>query len=138
MTSPEHPRAYGSKILDHFQHPRNLGVALNFNHRYLEKDNPWRVQILLTLRVDSDVIEDVKFKAKSCVTATACLSALTEMVLNQSVDEALSITPDALSKNLEIVPAEKMYCCRLAVATLHRALSSVASENPTGEGLRKP
>jgi NifU-like protein len=129
MTFKEHRRLFGSKILDHFQHPRNLGLAANFNRRYLERDNPWLVRILITVRVGNSVIEEIKFKAKSCVTTVACVSALTELVQNKRVEEALSITPQQLSEYLGIVPAEKMYCCHLAVDTLRRAISCCTQDS---------
>lgn len=122
--------AFGSRILDHFEHPRNTGTAANFNRRYLEQDNPWLVRILLTLRVANGRIEEARFKTKSCVTTTASVSALTEMIQGKSVEEALSITPERLSDYLGTVPAEKLYCCRLAVQTLRNALNSESTERP--------
>jgi len=116
--------AFGNLILDHFEHPRNTGVAAGFNRRYLEQNNPWLIRILLTLRVDRGRIQEARFKAKSCVTTTASVSALTEMVQGKTVEEALSITPEQLSECLGTVPPEKFYCCRLAVATLRNALRS--------------
>ena len=125
---------FNSRILDHFYNPRNTGIAEGFNCSYLEQDNPWLVRIRFTLRVNRDLIEEIRFQAQSCVTTTACCSALTEMVRNQSVEAALAITPEQLSEYLGIIPAEKMYCARLAIATLHRALghpvTGAATQNP--------
>ena len=109
-------------ILDHFYHPRNAGIAEGFNCSFLEQDNPWLIRIRFTLRVAGNRIEEVKFQAQSCVTTTACCSALTEMVQGQTVKRALAITPEQLSEYLGTIPQEKMYCARLAVASLHRAL----------------
>jgi len=118
---------FNSRILDHFYNPRNTGIAEGFNCSFLEQDNPWLVRIRFTLRVNRDQIEDIRFQAQSCVTTTACCSALTEMVRNQTVEAALAITPEQLSEYLGIIPAEKMYCALLAVATLHRALGQPAA-----------
>lgn len=114
--------AFGSRIVDHFQHPRNVGVAANHNRCYFEQDNPWLIQILFTLRVDQGRIQEIRFRAQSCVTTTACLSALTEMVQGRTVDRARSITPELLSDYLGNVPPEKAYCCRLVVETFRKAL----------------
>lgn len=133
MMSTENSRVYGSRILDHFRNPRNTGVALNFNHRYLERNNPWLVRILLTLRVADDRIQEARFQAKSCVTTTAAVSALTEIIQGKTVGEALSLTPEKLSEYLEIVPPEKMYSCRLAVATLRHALNSPCTDESAAE-----
>ena len=113
---------FRNPILDHFHHPRNVGIVEEFNHSFLEQDNPWLIRIRFTLRVAGSRIEEVKFQAQSCVTTTACCSALTEMVQGQSVEHALAITPEQLSEYLGTIPLEKMYCARLAVASLHRAL----------------
>jgi NifU-like protein involved in Fe-S cluster formation len=115
---------FGSRVLDHFEHPRNTGIAQGFNRRYLEKDNPWLIRILITLRVEEGVVRAARFKAQSCVTTTASVSALMEMVEGKLVEEALAITPEQLSASLGTVPPEKTYCCRLAVATLRHALRS--------------
>lgn len=124
------PRIYGSRILDHFRHPRNTGLAERCTHRYLEEHNPWLVRILLTLRVEDDRIAEVKFKARSCVTTVACMSALTELLQGRTVAEALAITPTQLSEYLGVVPEEKGYCCRLAVAALHHALRQPPRGSP--------
>ncbi len=122
---------FGSRVLDHFEHPRNVGIAADFNRRFLEENNPWLLKILLTLRVEEGRIRDVKFKTQSCVTTTASVSALTEMVKGKTVEEALSITPELLSERLGTVPPEKMYCCHLAVNTLRNALHAPVSPNTT-------
>ena len=116
--------AYGSRVLDHFEHPRNTGIAPGYNRRFLEQHNPWLIRILITLRVEEDVIRAARFKAQSCVTTTASVSALMEMVEGKTVDEALAVTPEQLSTALGTVPREKEYCCRLAVGTLRNALRS--------------
>ena len=113
---------FRSPVLDHFHHPRNVGVAAEHNRSYLEQDNPWQVRLRFTLRVEQDRIVEVKFQAQSCVTTTASASALAVMSQGKQVAEALAITPEQLSRELGTVPPEKMYCCQLAVATLQKAL----------------
>lgn len=115
---------FGSRVLDHFEHPRNTGIAPSYNRRYQEQDNPWLIRILITLRVEEGVIRAARFKAQSCVTTTASVSALMEMAEGKTVEGALAITPEQLSASLGTVPPEKTYCCRLAVATLRNALHS--------------
>ena len=122
--------SFTNPILDHFHHPRNVGIVEGHNRSYFEQENPWLIRILFTLRVNGDRIEEVRFKTQSCVTTTACSSALTEMVQGRTVEEALAITPEQLSEYLGTVPSEKMYCCRLAIATLRKALQSAAPTSP--------
>ncbi len=120
---------YSNPVLNHFLHPRNVGLAEQHNHSYLEQDNPWLIRIRFTLRVEGDRIKEVKFQGQSCVTTTACASALTEMVKGQRVSEALAITPDELSRALGTIPQEKSYCCDLVIATLRKALWSPVRHN---------
>ncbi len=115
--------------MDHFERPRNVGIAAEYNSSYLEQDNPWLIRILLTLRVKKGLIEEAKFKSQSCVTTTACLSALTEMVDGKTVEQALGVTSERVSEYLGTVPQEKMYCCRLAVSCLQKALRLCGSYN---------
>ena len=116
------PGGFRNSILDHFYNPRNAGTAEGFNYSYLEQDNPWLIRIRFTLRVNQNRIEEAKFQTQSCVTTTACCSALTEMIRGQLVERALAITPEQLSEYLGTIPQEKMYCARLAVNVLRRAL----------------
>ena len=122
--SAQNTGPFRSPVLDHFHHPRHVGVATGHNRSFLEEDNPWQVRLRFTLRVEQDRIAEVKFQAQSCVTTTASASALTVMAQEKRVDEALAITPEQLSRELGTVPPEKMYCCQLAVATLQKALRS--------------
>jgi NifU-like protein involved in Fe-S cluster formation len=121
---------FTNRILDHFYNPRNVGIADGFNRSYLEQANPWLIRIRFTLRVDQGHIEDVKFQAQSCVTTTACCSALTEMIRHQSLETAISITPERLSEYLGTIPEDKMYCARLTIASLHHALESSTAGPP--------
>lgn len=117
---------FSNPVLDHFHYPRNAGIVEGFTHSFLEQHNPWLIRIRFTLRVTGNRIEDVKFQTQSCVTTTACCSALTELVKVQPVERALAITPEQLSEYLGTIPKEKMHCPRLAVATLRRALGAEA------------
>ena len=115
---------FTSPVLDHFHHPRNVGLATGYNRYWLEQDNAWHIRLLFTLRVEQGRILEVKFKAQSCVTTVACASALTEMAQGKDVATALAIRPEQLSETLGTVPHEKMYCCQLVIATLRLALES--------------
>ncbi len=122
LDSAQSSGPFRSPVLDHFHHPRNVGVVAGHNRSFLEQDNPWQVRLRFTLRVEQDRIAEVKFQAQSCVTTTASASALTVMAQGKRVEEAHAITPEQLSRELGTVPPEKMYCCQLAVATLQKAL----------------
>ena len=119
--------AYSDKVLDHYNHPRNVGS--------MDKNSPNvgtgmvgapECGDVMKLQVQVDeatgIIADAKFKTFGCGSAIASSSLATEWLKGKTVDEALAITPEQLSASLGTVPQEKTYCCRLAVATLRNAL----------------
>src|SRR5258705_11392931 len=79
---------YSAQVLDHFQSPRNAGQVQNPDAR-VQMENPACGDILeLTARIAAGQIAEIRFRAKGCVSAMACGSALTEMVTGMSLDEA--------------------------------------------------
>src|SRR5258705_13781358 len=79
---------YSAQVLDHFQSPRNAGQVQNPDAR-VQMENPACGDILeLTARIAAGQIAEIRFRAKGCVSAMACGSALTEMGTGMSLDEA--------------------------------------------------
>ena len=79
---------YSPQLLDHFEHPRNAGDLPNPDAD-VQLENPACGDILrLTLRVEKGVIAAVGFRAKGCVPAMGCASALTELIKGKTADEA--------------------------------------------------
>jgi len=75
------------------------------------------------VKADNRIIEEIGFKAFGCVPAIASGSALTEMVKGKTVSYALSITPSQIEKELGGLPAERRFCCKLAIDTLKNAIA---------------
>ena len=115
---------YSEKVMDHFSNPRNVG----------EIDNPDGVGeagnascgdiMKIFLKVDNNVITDIKFKTFGCGAAIATSSMVTEMAIGKTIDEALRLSNQAVAEALDGLPAQKMHCSNLAADALHEAIKN--------------
>jgi NifU-like protein involved in Fe-S cluster formation len=116
---------YSAQLLDHFQNPRNAG-EIDGADAAAELENPVCGDILrLTLTVNSARIAQSRFKAKGCVASIACGSALTELILGKTLDEARSLRIEDLSAAVGGLPQASNHAAQLALDTLAAALSRI-------------
>jgi nitrogen fixation NifU-like protein len=123
--------AYSDKVIDHYEHPRNVGV--------LDKDSAsvgtgmvgapacgdvMRLQIQVN---DEGIIEDAKFKTYGCGSAIASSSLLTEWVKGKSLDEAKQIKNTDIAEELALPPV-KVHCSVLAEDAIRAAISDYQSK----------
>lgn len=102
--------------------PRNVGTMENPDG-YGKVGNPSCGDIMeLFLKIENDVIVDVKFRTFGCASAIATSSISTEMVLGKNIDEALIITNKAVAEALGGLPPVKMHCSVLAEEALKKAI----------------
>jgi nitrogen fixation NifU-like protein len=78
--------------------------------------------VLVSLRIENGVIQEVKFKCMGCAVAIACSSMATEMALGKPVDQAYQITEQAVAEALGGIPEYKMRCSNLAPAAIRNAI----------------
>jgi nitrogen fixation NifU-like protein len=117
---------YSAQLLDHFQNPRNAGELADAN-AVAEIDNPVCGDVLrLTLKIIDDRIAEIRFKAKGCVASMACASALTELTLGKSVDEARAVNREGITSAVGGLPPASTHAAQLALDALAVALSQVA------------
>ncbi len=113
---------YNDITLDHFQNPRNVGVVENGNG-YGKIGEPGCGDICeITIRVENNIIADIKFRVYGCAGAIATSSAVTEIAKGKSIDFALKITDDDVITYLNGLPEGKKHCSLLAVKALHQAI----------------
>ena len=109
---------YSEKVMDHFTHPRNVGVLEDANG-VGEVGNAKCGDIMkIYLKIENDIIEDVKFETFGCGSAIASSSMATEMIKGKSIYEAL----DGL-------PAHKLHCSVLAEEAIKAALKDYYDKN---------
>ncbi len=115
---------YSETFKDHLAHPRHAG-ELEEPDASAEQSNPvCGDRLRLSLRLLGGRIEAARFLAYGCPATLACGSALTEMIVGLTVEDALLITRRELVEALGGLPARKGHAAALAVETLHAALRS--------------
>lgn len=120
---------YSEKVMDHFTNPRNVGEVEDANG-VGTVGNPQCGDIMkLTIRVDEDVIKDVKFKTFGCGAAIATSSMVTELVKGKTLDEAEKVSNATVAEALDGLPAVKMHCSNLAADALHSAIEDYKNKN---------
>ena len=105
---------YSEKVMDHFLHPRNVGVIEDAD-AVGEVGNAKCGDIMkMYLKIKDDIVEDVKFETFGCGSAIASSSMATEMIKGKPVEEALQLTNRAVTEALDGLPAHKIHCSVLA------------------------
>ena len=129
---------YSKKVMDHFTNPRNVGVIENADG-VGEVGNPVCGDMMkITIKVNNNIITDIKFQTLGCGAAIATSSILTEMAMNKTLDEAMKITRDAVAQGLNGLPPNKMHCSNLAADGLHKAIEDYyARQEKKGKGNAK-
>ena len=114
---------YSEKVMDHFQHPRNVGIIENADG-IGEVGNAKCGDIMkIYLKIDDDKISDVKFETFGCGSAIASSSMATELIKGKPLSQALELTNKAVAEALDGLPAYKMHCSVLAEEAIRAALA---------------
>jgi nitrogen fixation protein NifU and related proteins len=113
---------YTEKVMDHFEHPRNVGTIENPDG-IGKQGNPVCGDVMeLAIKVNKDIIEDIKFRTFGCCAAIATSSMVTEMVKGKTIEEAEKISKQAVAEALDGLPPAKMHCSNLAADALRDAI----------------
>ena len=120
---------YSEKVMDHFMNPRNVGAIENADG-VGEVGNAKCGDIMkIYLKIENDIIVDVKFETFGCGSAIASSSMATEMIMGKSIHEALELTNKAVAEALDGLPAHKMHCSVLAEEAIKNALKDYFDRN---------
>jgi len=113
---------YSEQVLDHFAHPRNVGELPDANG-VGTVGNPVCGDIMkMYIKVENDIITDVRFQTFGCGAAIATSSISTELIKGKSIDEALQLTNKAVAEALGGLPPVKMHCSLLAEEAVRAAI----------------
>ena len=113
---------YSDKVMDHFRNPRNVGVIEDANG-VGEVGNAKCGDIMkMYLKIEDDIIQDVKFETFGCGSAIASSSMATELIKGKPVSEAMQLTNKAVAEALDGLPDYKMHCSVLAEEAIQAAL----------------
>ena len=132
---------YSEKVMDHFQHPRNVGEIENASGVGTVGNAKCGDIMRMFLDIDdkTHIIKECKFKTFGCGAAVATSSMATEMVKGKTIEEAMQITNKAVMEALDGLPPVKVHCSLLAEEAIHAALWDYAQKNGIEiKGLVKP
>ena len=114
---------YTEKVMDHFQNPRNVGEIENADGVGTEGNPTCGDLMTIYIKVEDNIITDVKFKTFGCGAAIATSSMITEMAVGKTIEEALKISRNDVADELEGLPPVKMHCSNLAADALRAAIA---------------
>jgi len=109
--------------MDHFEHPRNVGEIPDANAIGEVGNSKCGDIMRIYMKIEDNIIKDVKFKTFGCGAAIATSSMATEMVKGKSLDEALSLTNKAVMEALDGLPSVKVHCSVLAEEAIKAAIN---------------
>ena len=115
--------AYSEKVMDHFANPRNVGEITDADGIGEVGNSKCGDIMKMYIKVDGNVIIDVKFKTFGCGAAIATSSMATELIKGKSVSEALELTNSAVVEALEGLPPVKVHCSVLAEEAVNSAVA---------------
>ena len=120
---------YTDKVMDHFTNPRNVG-EISGADGVGEVGNPVCGDIMkFFIKVNDDVITDIKFKTFGCGAAIATSSMTTELAKGKTIKDALQLTNKVVAEALDGLPPVKMHCSNLAADALKAAILDYKKRN---------
>ncbi len=122
---------YSEKVMDHFRNPRNLGVLEDANGIGTVGNAKCGDIMKMYLKIENDVIVDVRFETFGCGSAIASSSMATELIKGKPISEALQLTNQAVTEALDGLPAHKIHCSVLAEEAIRAALADYEQRKQT-------
>jgi len=125
---------YSDKVMDHFSNPRNVG-EIDDASGVGQVGNPTCGDIMkMFIKVEDEIITEVKFKTFGCGAAIATSSMATELIKGKTIEEALKLTNRAVAEALDGLPKVKLHCSVLAEEAVRSAIDDYYQKT-TGKGL---
>lgn len=114
---------YGDEVMAHFTNPKNVGEIPDADG-VGEVGNPVCGDMMkFTIKVENNVLQEVKFLTFGCGAAIAVSSMVSDMATGKTIDEALKITNQDVADRLGGLPPQKMHCSNLGADALHKAIN---------------
>ena len=120
---------YSEVVMDHFMNPRNVGVIEDADGVGQVGNAKCGDIMKIYLKIENDIIVDVKFETFGCGSAIASSSMATEMIMGKSIHDAMALTNKAVAEALDGLPLHKMHCSVLAEEAIKGALKNYYDKN---------
>ena len=120
---------YSKKVMEHFMEPKNVGEIEDADGIGEVGNEKCGDIMKMYIKVDGDIISDIKFKTFGCASAIASSSIATELIKGKTITEALALTNQDVVDSLEGLPPIKIHCSVLAEQALKSALKDYADKN---------
>jgi len=119
---------YSKKVLQHFQHPKNMGEIKNPDGVATVGNQTCGDVMRMFLKIEKGIIKDVKFQTLGCSAAIATSSIATEMIKGKPLTEAVKLTNKAIAEALGGLPLSKRHCSVLAAEAVKKAIENYESK----------
>ena len=120
---------YSEVVMDHFMHPRNVGTIENADGVGTVGNAKCGDIMKIYLKIENDIIVDVKFETFGCGSAIASSSMATELIKGKSIGEAMELSNKAVAEALDGLPAHKLHCSVLAEEAIKAAIKDYYDKN---------
>jgi nitrogen fixation protein NifU and related proteins len=121
--------SYSEIVLDHAKNPRNHGVLEDANARGYQMNPVCGDTLALMLRIEDGKIAEARFQTEGCTASLATSSLITEMVTGLSIEDALLLTHEDVSREVGGLPSSKLHSAALVIDALRRAIASYQTSN---------
>ncbi|MEP0827638.1 MAG: Fe-S cluster assembly scaffold protein NifU [bacterium] len=118
---------YSAKVIEHFQNPRNVGEIEDADGVGTVGNASCGDIMSIYIKVENDIITDIRFKTFGCGAAIATSSITTELVKGRTIAEAERLTRNQVAEALDGLPPIKMHCSNLATDALRAAIEDYRS-----------
>jgi nitrogen fixation NifU-like protein len=115
---------YSKKVMDHFLNPRNVGEIKDADGVGTVGNPVCGDLMTFYIKVNNDIITDIKFKTFGCGAAIAVSSIVSELAMGKTIKEAMKITNEMVAKELGGLPSHKLHCSNLGADALHKAIEN--------------
>lgn len=120
---------YSQTVMEHFRHPRNVGSIENADGIGEVGNGKCGDIMRMYLKIDGDIVSDVKFETFGCGSAIASSSMATEMIKGKPLKEVMHLTNKAVTEALDGLPAHKLHCSVLAEEAIRAAVQDYCAKN---------
>ena len=120
---------YSEKVMDHFRHPRNVGCIENADGVGEVGNGKCGDIMKMYLKIDDDIVSDVKFETFGCGSAIASSSMATELIKGKPLKDVLKLTNKAVTEALDGLPTHKLHCSVLAEEAIQAAVKNYCEKN---------